>query len=357
MRVRAWSVLRNFLWWGDWEHSHSSQRNFIQSSCVPLPSQWRSFLKSAAWQVFEVGPYWAWRVVVVIATEDYRHRRSSPQKTTRPIPVQVEVPECCLQSAGFAERVRGLWTQFFQPPSPLNWWTTSGLHYAAVQIQKPSFSRVFLSIPLGQKTLHTSKKVGGNLFDVTQCNTLHHSNCQEFLWCNVCWCCSFGVVMVPLGLTHIHDARIRDVLFCLCIDGLTHLSNQTKPWRWWARQFFLNMAATDVNCWFELLGLWGNLHEVPGINTPNEPPKTNKCMIFRDKFHKRMTRVWCSLMRMLVKEHFCQVCWVSNHVLVWRCLCQYQKFAISRIRKDGMIKNMNIPISHMFIGENGMVCW
>ena len=28
-------------------------------------------------------------------------------------------------------------------------------------------------IPLGQKTLHTSKN-GGNLFDVTRCNTLHH---------------------------------------------------------------------------------------------------------------------------------------------------------------------------------------
>ena len=55
-----------------------------------------------------------------------------------------------------------------------------------------------------------------NLFDVTRCNILHHLNCQEFIWCNVFWFCCFGVVMVPQGLTHIHDAGIGDVLLCLC---------------------------------------------------------------------------------------------------------------------------------------------
>ena len=69
---------------------------------------------------------------------------------------------------------------------------------------------------IGAENITYIKKIGGNLFDVTRCNTLHHLNCQRYLWCNVFWCCSFGVVMVPLGLTHIHDAGIGDVLPCLC---------------------------------------------------------------------------------------------------------------------------------------------
>ena len=68
-------------------------------------------------------------------------------------------------------------------------------------------------ITIGAENITYIKRIGRNLFDVTRCNTLHHLNCQEFIWCNVFWCCSFGVVMVPLGLTHIHDARIGDVFF------------------------------------------------------------------------------------------------------------------------------------------------
>ena len=68
-----------------------------------------------------------------------------------------------------------------------------------------------LRITIGAENITYINKIRGNLFDVTRCNTLHHLYCQEFIWCDVCWCCSFGVVMVPLGLTHIHDAGIGDV--------------------------------------------------------------------------------------------------------------------------------------------------
>ena len=73
-----------------------------------------------------------------------------------------------------------------------------------------------ISYTIGAENITYIKKNWWNLFDATRCNTLHHLNCQEFIWCNFFWCCSFGVVMVPMGLTHIHDAGIGDVLLCLC---------------------------------------------------------------------------------------------------------------------------------------------
>ena len=80
---------------------------------------------------------------------------------------------------------------------------------------------------IGAESITYIKKIGGNLFDVTRCSTLHHLNCQEFIWCNVFWCCSFGVVMVPLRFMHIHDAGSLDILLCLCklktrCNGLHH---------------------------------------------------------------------------------------------------------------------------------------
>ena len=70
-----------------------------------------------------------------------------------------------------------------------------------------------VEITIGAENITYIKKIGGNLCDVTRCNTLHHLNCQELIRCNVFWCCSFGVVMVPLGWTHIHDARRCLALF------------------------------------------------------------------------------------------------------------------------------------------------
>ena len=48
-------------------------------------------------------------------------------------------------------------------------------------IVKQNSSLPTLIITIGAENITYIKKNGGNLFDVTRCNTLHHLKCQEFI--------------------------------------------------------------------------------------------------------------------------------------------------------------------------------
>ena len=52
-----------------------------------------------------------------------------------------------------------------------------------------------LSLFLGHRHSWMCWVLGFRSFDVPRCNTLHHLNCQEFIWCSVFWCCSFGTLL------------------------------------------------------------------------------------------------------------------------------------------------------------------